>query len=241
MREFRLLRADEIECRISQIDKKGQWLTLLLYKTARTDAALLDERFGVFGWTNDYKLIDGKMYCGIGVRNPDREWVWKWNVGTESNTEAEKGQASDALKRAGFVWGLGTELYSAPKIFISNNDANIKVDGNFAKCNDGFSVVAIEYDANQDISALTIKNDKTGKVCFTWKSGSAPKQAQQPKATQPVNSEMTFKCADCGAVLKPYTTAEGKDIGVRQHANGSMKRFGRYLCLDCIDKVKANG
>jgi hypothetical protein len=101
---MRKLKADEIECRVAQVSAKG--CTLLLYKTARVDRAILDEMYTACGWQNDFKVIDGKMYGGIGVRiendNGTSEWVWKWDCGTESNTEAEKGQASDCFKRAGF-------------------------------------------------------------------------------------------------------------------------------------------
>ena len=101
MNRFRLLTADEIECRISQISDKG--LSLLLYKTARTDANLLDETS--FLWQNDFKVVDGVLYGGIGIWDDEIAlWVWKWDAGTESNTEAEKGRASDAFKRAGFKW-----------------------------------------------------------------------------------------------------------------------------------------
>ena len=62
MNQFRPLRADEIEVRISTVSEKG--VTLLLYKTARTDANLLDEVYGVGGWQNDFKLIDGVLFGG---------------------------------------------------------------------------------------------------------------------------------------------------------------------------------
>ena len=109
------MKPNEIEVRIQQINQyqtdKGvkRYVQLLLYKTARTDAALLDEKYGPMSWQNDYRSIDGKLYCGIGVLT-EKGWVWKWNTGTESNMEAQKGEASDAMKRAGFVWGIGTEL-----------------------------------------------------------------------------------------------------------------------------------
>ena len=73
---FRLLKADEIELRISQISQKG--LSLLLYKTARTDANLLDETVGPMNWQNDFKLIDGILFGGIGIKT-DNEYVWKWD------------------------------------------------------------------------------------------------------------------------------------------------------------------
>lgn len=168
MRTFRLLKESEIECRVSEIAKNGSYLKLLLYKTARTDASLLDETLGANNWQNDYRVLDGKLYCGIGVRC-DGDWVWKWNVGTESNMEAEKGQASDAMKRAGFVLGIGTELYSSPEIKINSDKCSIKEYGGKFKCYDRFSVEKIAYDDNQCITGVAIKNDTTGKRVFVWK------------------------------------------------------------------------
>jgi hypothetical protein len=105
MKRFRLLRPDEIECRIQRIYERNGVATsvaILLYKTARTDADLLDETVGSDKWENDFKLIDGTLYGGIGVDFGDGHLVWKWDAGTESNTEAEKGRASDAFKRVSF-------------------------------------------------------------------------------------------------------------------------------------------
>ena len=117
MNKFRELEADEIEVRISQVKTKG--ISLLLYKTARTDANLLDETVGPENWENDFKVVDGVLYGGIGIYDEKKDrWNWKWDAGTESNTEAEKGRASDAFKRAGFKHGIGRELYTAPFIWI---------------------------------------------------------------------------------------------------------------------------
>lgn len=166
MRTFRLLRENEIECRIAEVDKEGKYISLLLYKTARTDSALLDETYGAENWQNEYKEIGGKLFCGIGIKNLENNWIWKWNVGTESNMEAEKGQASDAMKRAGFVIGLGAELYSAPQIRISSDKCNIKNYNGKFKCYDHFSVEKIAYNENQDISGLSILCN--GKRAFVW-------------------------------------------------------------------------
>ena len=114
---MRALKADEIELRIGTVGKKG--VTVLLYKNARVDRQILDETYGQFGWECDYKELKGNMYCGIGVYDEKTgRTVWKWDCGTESNTEKEKGEASDAFKRAGFRWGIGIELYSSPFIFL---------------------------------------------------------------------------------------------------------------------------
>ena len=129
---MRALRADEIEVRVGQVyDSK---VSMLLYKTARTDMTILDETFGEFGWQNRYEERKGIMYCAIGVLNEaSGDWVWKEDCGTESNTEKEKGEASDAFKRAGVKWGIGRELYTSPRIYL--DVATVK-DGNRYKLND---------------------------------------------------------------------------------------------------------
>ena len=236
MRNFRVLNADEIEVRISEISKKGNYLTLLLYKTARTDAALLDETVGMYDWQNDYKLLDGKMYCGIGIKSGE-EWVWKWNVGTESNTEAEKGEASDALKRAGFVWGIGTELYSAPRIKVWSDKAKIEEYQGKYRCYDSFSVKSIAYDKMERISELVIWNDTQGKECFSWKAGQTPAVKKEPE--KPKEPDGPVLCSKCGAEIKPLRTKSGREMSVKEYVSLCMTEFGAPVCNDCRRKKDA--
>jgi hypothetical protein len=121
----RALKPDEIEVRVGTVGAKG--VSMLLYKNARTDMQILDETFGAMNWQKDYKEYKGVMYCGVGVWDEDKkQWIWKWDCGTESNTEKEKGEASDAFKRAcvnvsdgkNGINGIGRELYTAPFIFL---------------------------------------------------------------------------------------------------------------------------
>lgn len=167
---MRKLRADEIECRVAQVSAKG--CSLLLYKTARVDRAILDEEFGSMNWQNDFKVIDGKMYGYISVYDKDKkEWVTKSDCGTESNTEAEKGQASDCFKRAGFKWGIGVELYTAPFIWLNvatakDEFASKKAGKDVYKLADKFAkyaVKSINYN-NDCISNLIIVDDKGNAV-----------------------------------------------------------------------------
>jgi hypothetical protein len=112
------LNITDIDFRVQSINKGG-YATILAYKDARVDMNRLDSVFGVFGWQKKYELIDGNLFCSVGVYNETaREWIWKMDVGTESNTEKEKGQASDAFKRACFNLGIGRELYDYPLIQI---------------------------------------------------------------------------------------------------------------------------
>lgn len=160
---MRKLKANEIECRVAQVGQTG--CSLLLYKTARVDRQILDETFGQMNWQNDFKVIDGKMYGGIGVRDElSPGWVWKWDCGVESNTEAEKGQASDCFKRAGFKWGIGVELYSAPFIFVKQATVKDGVKYKLANKYVKFFVKDIDYSDIGEINKLVIIDDKNNVV-----------------------------------------------------------------------------
>ena len=175
---MRRLLADEIECRVAQVTAKG--CSLLLYKTARVDRAILDEEFGQFGWQNDFKVIDGKMYGGIGIYSKElSEWLWRWDCGTESNTEAEKGQASDCFKRAGFKWGIGVELYTAPFIFaqletVKNDKGKYELKDKYIK----FEVKEIGYSDFGEIIELKIVDDK-GNVVYEMGKKNFKKQKKE--------------------------------------------------------------
>lgn len=84
-------------------------------KEARVDMRLLDEFFGPTNWKRSHELINGNLFCTVSIwDNEKKEWVSKQDVGTESNTEKEKGQASDAFKRACFNWGIVICCYLVP-------------------------------------------------------------------------------------------------------------------------------
>jgi hypothetical protein len=178
MCKFRDLRADEIECRVQQVKDKG--LVLLLYKDARVDMNILDETVGSANWQNKFYEHKGILFCSLGINtnyeipgSPDR-WVWKDDAGVESNTEAEKGNASDARKRAGFAWGIGRELYSAPFTWIPAEKCDIKDSGKKDKngkpifvCYDKFTVGKIIIE-NKQITALAIRNVTKNCWAFVW-------------------------------------------------------------------------
>lgn len=168
---FRTLTADEIECRVAQTGKtaKGAWCSLLLYKDARCDQRLLDETVGCFRWKRKHELINGNLFCTVSIKDEDGEWVDKQDVGTESNTEKEKGQASDAFKRACFNWGLGRELYTSPKIFVNLADGEWFQQQDKVKVSPrvSFKVSSITYDDKRNISTLTIV-DSNGERRFSF-------------------------------------------------------------------------
>ena len=185
-KEFiRLLKADEIECRIATISAKG--LSLLLYKDARVDQKILDETFGAFGWKRSHQCIDGNLYCTVEILNKQtNEWISKQDVGTTGYAEKEKSQASDSFKRACFNWGIGRELYTAPFIWIPAGKAEIQLKDNKYCCYDRFKVTSITFNEAREITALIISNDK-GNAVYELKdkttTGNKKKDADNKKET----------------------------------------------------------
>lgn len=197
---MRKLKPEEIECRVATVSKKG--CSLLLYKDARCDMKLLDEEYGTMGWQRHHREIDGNLYCEISVWDKGKEcWVSKEDVGTESYTEKEKGQASDSFKRAGFNWGVGRELYTAPFIWINAKDVNIEENKNNGKLTtyDHFTLKDIKYDGDV-ISELEIVNDKMKRVVYTY--GKLTANENEPK---PKNKKSTTKTS-YKPVLMPTET-----------------------------------
>lgn len=122
--------------RVQSFSKNSEKATCVAYVDARDVMNLLDEGVGAENWQSDFKEIKGNLYAGIGIRfnNDSMEWVWKWDCGTESNTEKEKGEASDAFKRASVKWGIGRFLYDLPMQYIKTNEK--KTGTNYPYCVD---------------------------------------------------------------------------------------------------------
>ena len=160
--KFRKLNESEIECRVAQIKSNG--LSLLLYKNARCDMNMLDEIVGATYWQRDHKEIKNVIYCGVSIF-ANEQWVTKWDAGSESFTEKQKGEASDSFKRACFNWGIGRELYTAPFIWIKPDGDFKEVNGKY-KTYTKFNVDKIGYTGDV-ISYLVIK-DNNGKVRYRF-------------------------------------------------------------------------
>lgn len=164
---FRTLDADEIEVRVAQVTQNGA--QLLLYKDARCDMNILDETVGPMNWQRLHARDNAN--CTVLIYDADkREWIGKEDTGTESNTEAEKGLASDSFKRACVNWGIGRELYTAPVIRIKAEAFNLLQQNGKWKTYDRFAVEKIVYDDKRRISGLAIRNvslDGAPRV-FVW-------------------------------------------------------------------------
>ena len=198
--QFRTLRADEIDCRVGSCNDKG--CSLLMYKDARVDMRLLDEVVGPMNWKRSHELINGNLFCTVSIRDEKGNWVSKQDVGTESNTEKEKGQASDAFKRACFNWGIGRELYSCPFVWVNLSSDEWRTGYNGRKQpKTHFYVSNIEYDDNRNVSFLRIV-DETGRERYVYgKSAEADKKREElikrlKEAKDRTELESIYKTAD---------------------------------------------
>lgn len=195
---FRLLRADEIDCRIGSVkqskDGKPGGVSLLLYKDARCDMTILDETVGPFGWKREHSRDNANckvsLYCSeLG------EWVSKEDVGSPSNTEAEKGLASDSFKRACVCWGIGRELYTSPFIYIQGDPNKLKYEK--------FIVKEIGYLEETRVINKLVITDRRGNVVFDMKHPIDP-DIVEPEIT-PQN---VVKAEDKKAAQKPQNKPE---------------------------------
>jgi len=162
---FRLLRANEIEVRPGITRQKGT-AELLLYQNSRCAMQILDETFGM-DWASDYKVLNGVTYCGIAYFNPDtKSYLWRWDCGSPTEIEVEKGTASDPFKRAAVKVGIARELYTAPRIRIKCPDEYYFND----KLTMGFTVTEIGYNDARQITDLVIEDNK-GNIVFNFHNG----------------------------------------------------------------------
>ena len=199
--KFRKLKASEIDVRVATVKQNG--VSLLLYKDARVDQNLLDEVVGAENWQRSHEVIDGNLYCTVSIWDEKKKaWVSKQDVGTESMTEKEKGQASDSFKRACFNWGIGRELYSAPFIWVNTVDCCSIKPGQNGKlqCFDRFSVEDIGYDDDGNVNRLAIMNDSTRRVVFRMGVKEDREPEQKPEAAPKCGKKTTKeKCNEYAA------------------------------------------
>ena len=164
------LKAHEIDFRVQSINKGG-FATILAYKDARVDMNRLNKSFGIGGWQRKHEEISGRLYCSVGIWNKEiGQWCWVQDVGTESNTEKEKGQASDSFKRACFNLGIGIELYDYPVIQVKLMDNEWELSNNKPKQTWNLKLKEWRWVVQHENGVLTFvgAKDQNNKQRFVW-------------------------------------------------------------------------
>jgi hypothetical protein len=226
--EFRLLRADEVECRPSVCNEYG--VSLLLYKDARCDQNILDETVGAMNWMRHHSRDNAN--CIVSIWDESKKmWIEKEDTGKESNTEAEKGLASDSFKRACFNWGIGRELYTSPNMFVLKKDLKTHQENGEYKgkktytCRDTFVVTDIEY-KDRKIVYVKVVNQKTNNEIEFGTPANVVKQeeniAKQKISDVKVNALLS-RCGEDGVEVDKiktlYKVKSLADLTEKQFAN----------------------
>jgi len=118
-----------------RVQSANKWgASCVAYIDARQVQDLLDDVVGAEDWQSKYSEHKGNLFCEIGINVTNGQgidinplWVWKSDCGTESQVEKQKGEASDAFKRAAVMWGIGRFLYSQKIVKLPVKEKNGKL------------------------------------------------------------------------------------------------------------------
>ena len=108
-----------------RVQSANQWgASCVAYIDARDCQDILDQVCGQENWQTIYYESAGLLFCKVGIKIEEDEWVWKSDTGSESNVEKNKGHVSDAFKRACVNWGIGRFLYSMTIVKLPVKEKN---------------------------------------------------------------------------------------------------------------------
>jgi hypothetical protein len=140
--------------RVQSFSKKKPQATCVSYIDARDVMDRLDE-VCIYGWERLHSEFKGHLYSGISIVMPDNTKLIRWDCGVESNTDAEKGEASDSFKRAAVNWGVGRFLYDLGMVYVKASET--KTQSNYPNCiDDNGSQI---YDLTKHINSLRKQSD----------------------------------------------------------------------------------
>lgn len=243
MSDIRKLKPEEIECRVGIISKDGKGFSLLLYKNARVDMEILDETFGVYGWKRSHYQVKDTLFCEVSIFNKDiGEWVSKSDAGSESNTEQQKGESSDSFKRACVNFGIGRELYTAPFIYIKNNDYLSEYNGKLKlKSNVSFSVKEIEYNEFNAINKIIIIDNKNN-IVFKFenkKTHDDKKEVEAPTKYYEKELLEELRLVLTGAMAKSYKVSGSEMDKIKKLTLDIFGKEMEYLRDDSVNNTIA--
>ena len=239
---FRKLTANDVEARVQSCDENG--FVLLLYKNARCDMNILDETVGAENWQREHYECKGNLFCRVGI-DTTSGWVWKADCGTESNTEKEKGESSDSFKRACFNWGIGRELYTAPKTKIKGHTKLTKRNGKDVYVPEYYTYDVVKMEVSDDIprkiTALTIvgKSMEGGyheDEIFSW-TDKKPTPKQKPMVKDEPKEEPKATPNQIEILKKTY---KGANLTKLLEANGinAIEELPMTKASEIIGKLK---
>ena len=238
MEKIRCLKPEEIEIRVQQVTEKGA--QLLLYKDSRCDKRILDETFGIFGWKDRYEEVKGNLFCTISIYDGEKQqWIDKCDCGTESFSEKEKGEASDAFKRAGFNVGIGRELYT--RIFYFASVPTKKNDkGKYDLVNKYEKFTVAEISTNEEtekIEKIKIADSK-GNIVFSYGYPKTSTNTETKKVDKPAEMITDEQIKLLHTLLTKLNNEEAKQKLYEKFKIKSSKELSKKNATIMIDFLK---
>lgn len=220
--KFRDLKASEIDVRVGQVGEG--YCTLLLYKDARVDMDILDETVGALNWQRSHSRENAN--CQVSIYDAEKkEWVTKEDTGTESNTEAEKGLASDSFKRACVNWGIGRELYTAPTIRVNCKTSKNDKGKFIIKELSNFTVKKISIE-DKVIKGLKItawdKENRTEIVAFEWGEEKKESRTTNDNENKADKNDKPLTLVEAENLLMPL--GNGQSIQMNKLSIGQLEK-----------------
>ena len=170
-------------------------------------------------------------------------------MGTDINPMWRIKKLTEQFGPAGIGWYVDTvtercEEHGEVTIAVVTLELFVKIGGEWSKpiYGTGGNILHRKGNTNDEgykmayTDALSVACKALGIGADIWFANDVTKYTAQEQP-EPDRKETKFVCANCGKTLKPYLSENGKEIGVRQHAVGSEKKFGKVLCLDCIKEI----
>ena len=237
-KKIRCLKPEEIEIRVQQVIEKGA--QLLLYKDSRCDKRILDETFGIFGWKDRYEEVKGNLFCTISIYDDEKQqWIDKCDCGTESFSEKEKGEASDAFKRAGFNVGIGRELYTRIFYFASvPTNKNDKVKYDLVNKYEKFTVAEISTnEETEKIEKIKIADSK-GNIVFSYGYPKTSTKVEPKKLDKPVEMITDEQIKLLHTLLTKLNNEEVKQKLYEKFKIKSSKELSKKNATTMIDFLK---
>lgn len=172
--------------------------------------------------------------------------------GTDINPMWRIKKLTEMFGPAGIGWYVDevterSEIHGETTISIVTLNLYVKVDGEWSKpiYGTGGNTLLRKGVASDEgykmayTDALSVACKALGIGADIWFANDKTKYTAGNEGITPPGSPEykepeKFTCAHCGKVLAPYKGKDGKEIGIRQHVAGCMKKFGQPLCLDCI-------
>ena len=142
------------------------------------------------------------------------------------------------VKRAGFKWGIGRELYTSPKIRFRVSDIKVNDSG---KCYDSFVVTDIAYDDSESICWLVVLDETTGKE-FRWgnsgSSNSDARPAPTPEVPEVISSAERKMLFDLGKKIHGDKVGDVvKEICTKRGISAS-KDIPKSVYAEILEEVK---